>query len=82
MLKAIALVAVGAGLALAAPAALAQSGTSSSFGTQSYGNGPRVPTQSLSPFDRSWNFDNQSKRQAREGAAWMREHRKTFPVPW
>ncbi len=82
MLKAIALIGLGAVLALPAPAAVAQSGTTSGYGTQSYGNGPRVPTQSLSPFDRSWNFNNQSKRQARAGASWMREHHKSFPTPW
>ena len=59
-------------LALAPVAALAQTGTSSSYG--SYGYGQQIPTQSLTPFDRSWNHFNQSKRQARAGARYMRQH--------
>lgn len=72
MFKTIATIGFGAAMALAAVAASAQTGTSSSYG--SYGSGPQVPTQSLTPFDRSWNHFNQSKEQARAGARWMRQH--------
>ncbi len=66
---------------IAAPvAAPAQTGTSSSYGAN--GNGQRIPAQSLTPFDRSWSHDNESKRRARESAAWMRRHGKSFPNPF
>ena len=71
MFKTIALIGFAAGVALAPAAALAQTGTSSSYG--SYGAGQQIPTQSLTPFDRSWNHFNQSKRQARAGARYMRQ---------
>jgi len=65
-------------LALAPSAALAQQGTSSSYG--SVGWGPQIPTQALAPKDRDWNHDNQSKYQAEAGAEWLREHGKgPFP---
>jgi len=65
-------------LALAPSAALAQQGTSSSYG--SVGWGPQIPTQALTPKDRDWNHDNQSKYQAEAGAEWLREHGKgPFP---
>ena len=79
MVKTIALIALGAALALAPAAALAQQGTSSSYG--SVGWGPHIPTQSLTPFDRSWNRFNQSKYQAQDGAEWLREHGKS-PFPF
>jgi hypothetical protein len=77
MLKAIAL--IGLGVALASPsAALAQQGTSSSYG--SVGWGEQIPTQALTPQDRHWNNDNASKYQAEAGADWLREHGKgLFP---
>ena len=52
--------------------AFAVNGDSSSYGTQGYG--PTVPTQSLTPFQRSWNHANESKERARAGAAWIRKH--------
>ena len=72
MLKTIALAGFAAAIALAPVSALAVSGTSSSYGSVGYG--PTIPTQSLTPFDRAWNHDNQSKIQAREGAEWVRQH--------
>jgi hypothetical protein len=78
MLKIVALIGFGAALVLAPAGALAQQGTSSSYG--SVGWGPHIPTQSLTPFDRAWNHDNQVKYQAEEGAEWLREHHKgIFP---
>ena len=55
-----------AALALAAGAALAQQGTSSSYGT--VGWGPVIPTQSLTPRDRAWNHDNQAAYQSEDSA--------------
>ena len=63
MLKTIALIALGAALALPPVAAVAQTG---------YGVAPGQP--SATPFDRSFNHFNQSKEQARAGAAWVRRH--------
>jgi len=78
MFKTIALIGLVAALADLPAAALAQQGTSSSYG--SVGWGPHIPTQSLTPFDRQWNHDNQAKYQAEEGAEWLREHHKgIFP---
>lgn len=64
---------------LALPALPASAG---SYGTQNYGYGPSVPTRSLTPFERSWNANNQSKRQARAGAEWMRRHHRLLPTPF
>jgi hypothetical protein len=75
MRRIIALIALGAALALAPIAALAQQGTSSSYG--SVGAGPHIPTQSLTPFDRAWNHANQSKYEAYNSAEWLREHGKS-----
>ena len=75
MRKTVTLIAVGAALALAPAAALAQQGTSSSWGT--VGAGPHIPTQSLTPFDRAWNHANQSKYQAYDSAKWLRQHGKS-----
>lgn len=78
MLKPIALIGVCAVVALLPAAALAQQGTSSSYG--SVGWGPVIPTQALTPKDRDWNHDNQAKYQAEAGAEWLREHGKgLFP---
>ena len=65
MIKTIALVGLAALVTLAPVAAFAQS---------SYGSQPGVPTQSLTPFDRAWNAKNESKSEARAGAAYMRRH--------
>jgi hypothetical protein len=72
MLKTIALVGLAAALVLPSASAFAASGDSSAYGTQDYG--PTVPTQSLTPFQRSWNHANESKERARAGAAWVRKH--------
>ena len=79
MRKTIALIALGAALGLAPAGAFAQQGTSSSYG--SVGWGPHIPTQELTPFDRSWNHANQSKYQAAAGAEWLRVHGKS-PFPF
>jgi hypothetical protein len=74
MLKAAAFVALAAALALSSSAALAQQGDSSSWG--SVGWGPVIPTQSLTPRERQWNFDNQAKYEAQDSAEWLRVHGK------
>jgi hypothetical protein len=71
MRRTAALIGLVAALALPAPA-FAVSGNSSSYGSEGYG--PSVPTQSLTPFQRSWNHANESKERARAGAAWFRHH--------
>ena len=80
MSKKFAIVAFGAALALPPTAAFAVSGTTSGYGTQGYG--PRVPTRTMTRFERSWNASNESKRQARSGAEWMRRHNQRLPTPW
>jgi hypothetical protein len=78
MYKTIALISLGVTLTLLPAAALAQQGTSSSYGR--VGWGPHIPTQSLTPFDRQWNHDNQSKYEAEDSAEWLRQHGKgLFP---
>ena len=72
MLKTIALLGLAAALTLPAASAFAVSGNSSAYGTEGYG--PTVPTQSLTPFQRSWNHANESKMRARAGAEWLRNH--------
>ena len=72
MLKTIALIGLAAALALPPAAAVAATGTSSSYG--SYGSVQRIPTQSLSHFYRQWNHFNESKERARASAEWMRRH--------
>jgi len=72
MLKTLALFGFVAALALPAAPAFAVNGDSSSYGTE--GAGPTVPTQSLTPFQRSWNHANESKERARAGAAYLRHH--------
>ena len=79
MFKTIALIGFAAALALPPAAALAYSGTSSGYGTSGYG--PQVPTRSLTPFQRSWNANNESKVRARASADWMRRHHRRFPLP-
>ncbi len=72
MLKTIALIGLAAALAFPSVPAFAVNGNSSSYGTE--GSAPTVPTQSLTPFQRSWNHANESKERARAGAAWIRHH--------
>jgi hypothetical protein len=72
MFKTIAAVGLAAVLVLPSASAFAVSGASSSYGTEGYG--PTVPTQSLTPFERSWNHANESKMRARAGASWLRHH--------
>jgi hypothetical protein len=74
MFKTVAAIGFGAGLALLSSAALAQQGNSSSWG--SVGWGPVIPTQSLTPRERQWNFDNQAKYEAQDSAEWLRVHGK------
>jgi hypothetical protein len=66
MFKTIALIGFGAAIALAPAAALAQYATG-------YGTYPGQH-QNLTPFDRSFNNFNESKREARAGARWVRQH--------
>jgi hypothetical protein len=72
MFKAASIIGLAAGLALLSSAALAQQGNSSSWG--SVGWGPVIPTQSLTPRQRQWNFDNQAKYQAQDSAEYLRQH--------
>jgi hypothetical protein len=72
MLKTIALIGLAAALIVPSVPAFAVNGNSSSYGTEGYG--PTVPTQSLTPFQRSWNHANESKERSRVGAAWIRKH--------
>jgi hypothetical protein len=85
MLKTVVLIGlVGAALAPLSVPASAQTGTSSSWG--SYGPGPQIPTQALTPFDREWNHDNEAQYEAEAGSEWLREHygagqRYRYPFP-
>jgi hypothetical protein len=72
MLKTFAVIVLTAALALPTVPAFAVSGASSSYGTEGYGR--TVATQSLTPFQRSWNHADESKERARAGAAWIRQH--------
>ena len=71
MLGTIALTGFAAAIAVAPVADPAQTGYSSSYGAYP---GQGMPTQSLTPFDRSWNHLNQSKREAQAAARFMRRH--------
>jgi hypothetical protein len=78
MFKSIRVMSATAAFLLLSGAALAQQGDSSSWGT--VGWGPVIPTQSLTPKERQWNFDNQAKNEAENGAEWLRQHGKgPFP---
>jgi hypothetical protein len=78
MFKTVAILSLGAGLALLPAAALAQQGTSSSYGT--VGWGPVIPTQSLTNKQRAWNHDNQARYQSEDAAEYLRQQRKgLFP---
>jgi hypothetical protein len=72
MFKTLAVISLAAGLALPSASAFAVSGNSSSYGTEGYG--PSVSTRSLTPFQRAWNHNNESKERARAGASWVRRH--------
>jgi hypothetical protein len=72
MIKRIAMIGLVAAIALSSTSAFAVNGSSSAYGTEGYG--PTVPTQSLTPFQRSWNHANESKQRARAGAEWIRHH--------
>jgi hypothetical protein len=72
MFRAASFVSLAAAVALSSGAALAQQGNSSSWG--SVGWGPVIPTQSLTPRERQWNFDNQAKYEAEDSAEWLRMH--------
>ena len=72
MLKTIACFGLAVGIAASPTAAHAVSGASSSWG--SYGAGPTIPTQALSPFDRAWNQSRESQNEAIAGSQWLREH--------
>jgi hypothetical protein len=63
MLKSVALIGLGAALALPPVSAVAQIG---------YGVSSSAP--STTTFDRSWNHFNESKERARAGAAYVRRH--------
>ena len=63
MLKTFAIFGLAAAMLISSASAFAASGNSSSYGTD--GSGPTVPTQSLTPFQRSWNHANESKERAR-----------------
>lgn len=74
MFKTLALIGFGAAIALAPAAALAQY-------PSGYGTLPGHPAQSQTTFDRSWNHFNESKRFAREGARYMRQHYYGYGYP-
>jgi hypothetical protein len=71
MFRTVAAISLAVGLAFVSSAALAQQGNSSSWG--SVGWGPVIPTQSLTPKERQWNFDNQAKYEAEDSAEWLRQ---------
>jgi hypothetical protein len=80
MLKMVALIGLfGAALALLSVPASAQTGTSSSWG--SYGWGPQIPTQALTPFDREYNHDNEALNEAIAGSQWFREQSEPRQQP-
>ena len=59
MLKTIAMIGLGAALVVVPAAAIAEQGTSSSYGTVGWGR--VIPTKSLTNRDRAWNHDNQAR---------------------
>ena len=78
MFRTLAAIGLTAALAFLSSAALAEQGNSSAWGT--VGWGPVIPTQSLTPRERAWNFDNQAKYEAQNSAEWLRQHGKgLFP---
>jgi hypothetical protein len=79
MFKIVALIGLGAVLALTPGAAWTQQGTSSYWG--SVGRGPVIPTIALSDKDRSWNHAYQAQYQAEDGAEWLRLHSQAHAFP-
>jgi hypothetical protein len=79
MFKIVTLIGLSAVLALTPGAAMAQQGTSSSWGT--VGRGPVIPTIALTDKDRSWNHAHQAQYQAEDGAEWLRLHGQAGPFP-
>jgi hypothetical protein len=78
MFKASSFLCLFASFALVSSTAFAEQGNSTSWGT--VGWGPVIPTQSLTPKERQWNFDNQAKNEAENSAEWLRGHGKgLFP---
>ena len=77
MIKTISVIGLAASLLIPSASAFAVSGNSSSYGTEGYG--PHVRTQSLTPFQRSWNHSNESKERA--PALARLGHAATVPVP-
>jgi hypothetical protein len=78
MRKATSFVVLAGALALMSSAAFAEQGDSTAWGT--VGWGPVIPTQSLTPRDRQYNFDNQALYEAGNSAEWLRQHGKgLFP---
>jgi hypothetical protein len=77
MRKTITLIGLGAALALGSSVALAEQGTSSSWGT--VGWGPVIPTIALTDKQRSWNHAHQAQYQAEDGAEWLRLHSQASP---
>lgn len=73
MFKSLSAIGLAAGLTLLGGAAFAQQGDSSSWGT--VGWGPVIPTQSLTPKERAWNFDNTPLYRAEQSAEYLRQHR-------
>ena len=78
MIKRIAMIGLVAAIALSSTSAFAVNGSSSAYGTEGYG--PTVPTQSLTPFQRSWNHANESKQRARAGAEWNSPSSRRWPA--
>jgi hypothetical protein len=78
MIKSLAISGIAVAFSVLPIAAHAQQGTSSSWG--SVGWGPVIPTQELTPRDRSWNQRNLPRYQAEMSAEWLRQHGKgMFP---
>src|ERR1700733_14954177 len=78
MFKVASFASLAAGFALLSRAAFGNQGTSSSWGTVCWG--PVIPTQSLTPRNRQYNFDNQALYEAGNSAEWLRQHGKgLFP---
>jgi hypothetical protein len=72
MFKTLSAIGLAAAFALLSSTAFAEQGNSSAWGT--VGWGPVIPTQSLTPKQRQWNFDNQAKYEAESSAEWLRQH--------
>lgn len=77
MRRTITLIGLGAVLGLGSSVALAEQGTSSSWGT--VGWGPVIPTIALTDKQRSWNHAHQAQYQAEDGAEWLRLHAQASP---